>query len=352
MLQAAVLADDFSGATEMAGVASRFGLRVVLQTNVPHGQPEKCDVLVLDTDSRMMTDEAAADRVREFANGLKQLNPPAIYKKTDSVLRGQIAAEIGTLLVVFELPGCLFIPANPSRQRVIRDGHYFVEGKPLAEIDAFANDPTHPANTNAVAELLRDESGRIQIPNIESEDEIRRQAAAKPADHLAAGAADFFAAWLAEVTGQNTPVQAGTISFSPQKTLWVCGSHAAWPDRKREFAEHGIPVQLIDQSPRFGETEPVLALGTGDETHPDPAALLESIAESVAKLIEENAADFLLLEGGGTARAVIDHFGWTDFSVLAEIAPGTVAVRSGHSPVLLVKPGSYPWPERVWQFFE
>jgi hypothetical protein len=41
--------------------------------------------------------------------------------------------------------------------------------------------------------------------------------------------------------------------------------------------------------------------------------------------------------------------GWTDFDIEGEFAPGVVSMRvaSGSAPRIIVKPGSYRWPDAV-----
>ena len=64
-------------------------------------------------------------------------------------------------------------------------------------------------------------------------------------------------------------------------------------------------------------------------------------------------ADNLLLEGGATASAVCRRMNWHQFDVEGEFAPGVVQMHAlgadgstGHR--LVIKPGSYPWPDAVW----
>jgi uncharacterized protein YgbK (DUF1537 family) len=56
----------------------------------------------------------------------------------------------------------------------------------------------------------------------------------------------------------------------------------------------------------------------------------------------------ICLEGGATAAAVIAALGWESFDLLGEVAMGTaILVPRGEEAMLLLKPGSYPWPAPV-----
>ena len=66
-----------------------------------------------------------------------QLQPKWIYKKTDSVLRGHIVDELKIQMQLTGKQKAFFMPANPSLDRTISNGKYFVNNVPLNET-AFA----------------------------------------------------------------------------------------------------------------------------------------------------------------------------------------------------------------------
>ena len=146
-----VIADDLSGAAELAGIAFAHGLTAEVQTEF---QPRtEAQVICLDTDTRRLSVEAAIAVLRKLAKRIRTARPQFIYKKTDSALRGHITAELGVLMESTARVRTIFVPANPSRGRVIRGGDYFIDNTPLPKTE-FANDPQHPATTANVAERL------------------------------------------------------------------------------------------------------------------------------------------------------------------------------------------------------
>src|SRR5581483_10270587 len=145
------IADDFTGAAEIAGIGRRYGL----PTRLLRYRPDTIGdgLTVIDTDSRLLAPVDAAAKVRGFVEGLRPGDFDLIYKKTDSVLRGPVLAELEALLQVFDRPAALLVPQNPSRGRSIIGGEYQIDGVAL-HTTAFAGDPQHPAASSTVVELL------------------------------------------------------------------------------------------------------------------------------------------------------------------------------------------------------
>ncbi len=144
-----VMADDLTGAAEVGGVAWRYGLSSEVHTAPT--QVFNAEVVAIDTDTRGCSGDEAARRVKWVATPLRKQG--WIYKKVDSVLRGPVLAELEAVLAALRLNRALVVPANPGLGRGIRDGHYFVAGKPINETD-FRNDPHHPRVSSHVLEML------------------------------------------------------------------------------------------------------------------------------------------------------------------------------------------------------
>jgi uncharacterized protein YgbK (DUF1537 family) len=81
--------------------------------------------------------------------------------------------------------------------------------------------------------------------------------------------------------------------------------------------------------------------------------MLRSLAESASKYVEAGSVNTLLAEGGATAAAIAEQFGWKRFEVVATAPAGVGLLRpiASRSPLVLIKPGSYPWPAEIWQSF-
>ncbi len=148
----AVVADDITGAAEIAGIGYRFGLTVGFLTEVEGPLPE-CDVLVLATDTRSMNEQEAVTETHRVVRELRGRGVQAFFKKTDSALRGHIVAELKAFLQESGCSRALLMPQNPSKGRIVKQGVYYINGRPLQET-SFAFDPEFPANSSVVAEHL------------------------------------------------------------------------------------------------------------------------------------------------------------------------------------------------------
>ncbi len=349
-----VLSDDFSGAAELAGVALRHGLSAEVQTDFNAGTD--AEVVCVDTDSRLRSPAAASRRVADVARQVVAAKPEWIFKKCDSVLRGPVLAEARALLGVTGKKQILLVPANPSRQRTIRHGRYFIADRPLQET-TFAQDPVHPILTSEVTKLLGGDLDAVTVPDVQSAADVRALAGDVDSSTLPVGAADFFAALL-EASPAPRFRPASSTGWKPGKPmLLVCGSAAAWPLRQQEATAHGIPafsfphdVAAIGQALRSHDCV-LVGIGGGPETQAIPPAMLASkLAAAVAGILQQAAVDRLLVEGGATSSALVARFGWTRLRAdqVAEAGVGVLRPLADSAPMLVVKPGSYSWPAAIW----
>ena len=104
----------------------------------------------------------------------------------DSLLRGSIASEIKALLDLMDIDQAYLVPANPSMNRIIRSGKYYIDDIPINNTD-FRLDPHYPRTSNYVRELITDSCNalitaddpshklriRIMIPDMTSSEELR-----------------------------------------------------------------------------------------------------------------------------------------------------------------------------------
>lgn len=332
-----ILADDFSGAAELAGIAASRGYKAEVQTIF--NANNDADVIAVDTGTRLTTEAEAARMVGTITRQILSSKPAWIYKKTDSVMRGHLRAEIGAILDASGLESCVLIPANPSKGRIIRDGHYQIDGVPLHQT-VFAHDPDHPMTSSNVRHLLG-ECRRIHTPDAAAADDLPSQI---PAHTLAAGAADFFGALL----GEGVP----TLRLaSSTRSLLLCGSLAAWETgRAAQMHRLGFEVKTLDEpvAPSTWQSTGKLMLAIGKPENETPATLIENLIEKALPLVTGLSNLRIGLEGGATAMAFIRRMGWTRFQVIPEGHVGVGTLQPPGGPVLCVKPGSYPWPEQTF----
>lgn len=373
-----VIADDLTGAAEIGAVGLRHGLRAeVIVAGEPSGD---ADLICVDTDSRSCDPTEAAQRASNAALLLQNCGAEWIYKKTDSLLRGNVTREIEAIVKQLSLSGALLISANPSLGRTVVNGQYLVRGQLIHQTE-FARDPKHPRSSPNVLELLDKPLAfpiyvrksfeplpvyGIVIGEVAGSDDLRKWARLRDKTWLMAGGAEFFGALFKP--GTSIPQN----SLAPGKELFVCGSAS---DATQKFvaaqAQRGVPVcSLSDKLTMVGafdstevdalaarvvsalQAKPRVILHVGLPQVRDVslaerlATHLVRVAEAVLRLV---SVGHVFAEGGATAVGLARGMGWHRLPVKSELAPGvvTLSVIGGGSPLLTIKPGSYAWPEGV-----
>lgn len=382
-----VIADDITGAAEIAGIARRHGRATELVTwaspdvvsagarppahaatlSPAHAATQ---VMVIATDTRSADRAGAVAVVEAVARLLPADGSIRLFKKTDSALRGHIAAEVGALIAATHYSHALLIAQNPSKGRVVSDGTYYIDSTPLAET-AFRHDPEFPALTSRVDELLGD-TDHITAPDATCADDIAGHLARADHSTLVAGAADCFEAFLTLQTqhavtpctehhaachevSHHAPFAHGS-SF-----IIVCGSTQSRSLRHEPFVsragaeEIGLPADVF-----HGRQEPDAWLDSLQRSYNEHHAIVMTVgqpstggkayavrlrrlmAEAVSRLVSSMQPAMLVIEGGATAFAALQRLGWQSFTVTAELSPGVVSMTHGSTTVVL-KPGSYPW---------
>jgi uncharacterized protein YgbK (DUF1537 family) len=117
-----MLADDLTGACD-AGV--QFAQRGFVTKVWLDPEPrEPADLTVITTNSRNDPPDVARRKVAVACAAL----PPLVFKKIDSTLYGNVAAEIEAALEACGIPEAWLAPAYPAQGRRVRDGWLEVAG--------------------------------------------------------------------------------------------------------------------------------------------------------------------------------------------------------------------------------
>ena len=362
-----VIADDITGAAEIAGIAFSKGRQVSLVCGCG------CDTAtnrttVIATDTRSMSEAEAVAETRRIishssfpflishssARPSGRFAPPGqrflIFKKTDSALRGHVVAELSALMEATGYKRAVYLPANPSKGRIIKNGVYYINGKPIHETD-FSFDPEFPAKTSVLRERFPDaEEKGIVMPDACSEEDIRNIIAQyNDEETLFAGAADLFSALLSP---QVNPLTSHPSPLTSKDTLILCGSTQS-KALKLGIPVAPMPLEIYDGSSDLSlwDTEAyaksgslILTIPHTHRTGKEVAVHLRSVmAEMACQLVGEQQPDHLIIEGGATAWATLQALGWKDFQIVRQIAPGVVQMRATNGTLVTLKPGSYPW---------
>ncbi len=151
------IADDFTGATDLANMLSRHGMRTVQTIGVPKGAAPEADAIVVALKSRTIAaDEAVAQSLAACrwlkANGARQ-----IYFKYcstfDSTDRGNIGPVADALLDDLGAQFTIACPAFPENGRTIYMGHLFV-GDALLSDSSMRHHPLTPMLDSSLVKVL------------------------------------------------------------------------------------------------------------------------------------------------------------------------------------------------------
>ena len=377
-----VIADDITGAAEIAGIAFARGAEVRLVCGSVYGvdnATHSTDVItVIATDTRSMSETKAVVETKRISAAFgSPKGKKAIFKKTDSALRGHVVAELTALMEVTGYKRAVYLPANPSKGRIIRNGIYYINNVPIHETD-FSFDPEFPARTSVLRERFPDaESKGIIMPDAETEEDIHNVISTyNDGKTIFAGAADLFSAMIGMGCGRfKKSIAKHPIPIIPilnsslfesvaLHSLILCGS------TQSKALDLGIPVAPMPQEiydggndlnlwdTRAYEQEQHSLILTIPHTHrtgKEVAVHLRTMmAEMTKQLVTRHCPDHLVIEGGATAWATLQALGWTEFTITAQLAPGVVQMkvtnachtqnlRSENGTLVTLKPGSYPW---------
>lgn len=149
-----IIADDFTGANDTGVQMRKRGIAtdVVLFPDASAGGGSA----VLDTESRNIPAQQAYEKVSTLAGALLKANTyDLVYKKVDSTLRGNIAAEVKAVLAHYPADCIVFAPAFPEIGRTTAGGIHHLKGVPLMQTE-MARDPAHPLHTDSINDLMAD----------------------------------------------------------------------------------------------------------------------------------------------------------------------------------------------------
>ncbi|MGH7951723.1 MAG: four-carbon acid sugar kinase family protein [Limisphaerales bacterium] len=378
-----VIADDLTGAAEIGAVGLRHGLRAEIVLN---GKPGGgADLVCVDTESRSQSSEEASVRAASAAKLLRNAGARWIFKKVDSVLRGQVTAEIEAVMKQLKFGRALLAPANPSLGRTIQDGKYFIRGRPIHKTE-FARDPEFPRKSSRVLELLKSpqafsicvgkwndalpENGMI-VGEAATPQDVQEWAAHRNPETLPAGGADFFSALLAADSLAKIPLPFDDFFMDGAREFFVCGTSTlasrkfAAAARRNKMAIFSLPLELAWGA----KLTPVVSEAIGQRivaafnSHPRviltiglplvrEALISQRLSNHVVQIAESALrranVGHVFAEGGATAAELARRMNWSRLKVLRELAPGvaTLAVEGEKNLLLTIKPGSYAWPAK------
>jgi uncharacterized protein YgbK (DUF1537 family) len=379
------IADDFTGATDLAALLVRAGVPVSLRIGLPDrpgiGPGEGVEVVALKIRS-VPADQAVAQALAAL-DWLRAAGARHVYWKYcstfDSTPRGNIGPVTQALLARLRARQTLYVPSFPENGRRVFMGNMFVGDQPLAESPM----KDHPLNQMTDSDLTRvlaaqlgedaDKVGLIDWPTIRRGPEAIAEAMGRCPTHMICDAIeDADLAALARVA-HHLPLLTGSSAFAghlpaawraagllapagsanalpplPQgPALVLSGSCSAMTRRQvAEYAGHAPALKLDplrlaagddggmadwlaarlaagDTPIIHGTAEPAEVAAAQAALGPERAgALVEDTLARAATLARRLGVARFVVAGGETSGAITSALGVTALNVGAEIAPG------------------------------
>jgi uncharacterized protein YgbK (DUF1537 family) len=148
-----VVADDFTGASDTGVQLAKKGARTEVMLTQQQKPSRRADVLVINTESRSMAAEQAAEAVSRALAPWQGQADLLIYKKIDSTFRGNVGAEIEAAMAASGKSLALIAAAIPAAGRTTRNGECLVHQTPLLDTE-FASDPRTPIVSSRIQTLI------------------------------------------------------------------------------------------------------------------------------------------------------------------------------------------------------
>ncbi|PVE23572.1 hypothetical protein DC522_14840 [Microvirga sp. KLBC 81] len=155
------IADDLTGATDLALMLAREGLRTTQTIGVPRADLDLsgADAVVVALKSRTISAQDAIDQSLAAAQALRKAGARNLFFKYcstfDSTDEGNIGPVTEALLNLTSSDFTLACPAFPANGRTIYKGHLFVNGVPLHESSMKDHPLTPMRDSNLVRVLQR-----------------------------------------------------------------------------------------------------------------------------------------------------------------------------------------------------
>ena len=381
-LKLGCVADDFTGATDLANNLVRAGMRVVQTIGVPDAPVPDVDCVVVALKSRTAPVEQAVAESVAAARWLRTQGAPQIYFKVcstfDSTAQGNIGPVAQALLAETKTDFAIVTPAFPENGRTVFKGHLFVGDLLLSDSPMRHHPLTPMTDANLVRVLqaqlrgakaglidhrvvaagvdavrarmsaLRAEGVSFAIADAVGDEDLRTLARASQALALVV-AGSGLAIGIPALHGLQPNVQAASLPPAKGACAIISGScSAATQAQVADFVARGGAAFAIDPlrlaagddlaqqaliwaRPRLGSA-PVLVYATAAPQAVQAVqaqlgaeragALIEEMLGRVATGLVQAGVGRLLVAGGETSGACVQALGIRALRIGPQIDPG------------------------------
>ena len=386
------IADDFTGATDLANMLVRGGMRTVQSIGIPSREVAAgldADAIVIALKSRTTPVKDAVAESLAALNWLREQGCEQIFFKYCSTFDSTAAGNIGqvseALLKALGSDFTLACPAFPENGRTIFRGHLFVQDQLLSESGMQHHPLTPMTDANLVRVLQSQTTHKVGLLRYDSVAqgveavrakiaELRAQGVGMAvadalSDHdlytlgtacadlplltggsgLALGLPENFrrAGKLRDFDVSSLPtVGGGEVVLAGSASVATIGQVAAWLEADRPAlrinpmalaAGEPVVAQALAFAREHAETVLIYATSTPDEVKAvqlqlgveRAGALVENALGEIAKGLRQSGVRRFVIAGGETSGAVVKALGVQLLQIGAQIDPGVPATVSG-----------------------
>jgi uncharacterized protein YgbK (DUF1537 family) len=397
------IADDLTGATDLALMLSRGGLGVVQVVGVPGPDAGfgDAEAVVVALKSRTIPAAEAVGQSLAAARALLAAEAQQLFFKYCSTFDSTDAGNIGPVIdALLELTGetrTIACPAFPANGRTVFKGHLFV-GDVLLSESSMKDHPLTPMRDANLVRVLARQTRRpvsliarervaagsdalerafagldgIAIVDAIDETDLRTIGRAARGLRLVTGGSGIALGLPANFRGSDTtPAAPGPVAAAPGRAVILAGSCSAATRRQVAAAEAaGLPSLKVDPAAiHRGETRVADAVAfvldapatatplVYSSAEPEAVArvqaalgrtaggeLVEGFFAELARELKNRGVTRFLVAGGETSGAVVGALGVTTLAIGPEIDPGvpwTVTRDAGPPLALALKSGNF-----------
>ncbi|QDF36761.1 3-oxo-tetronate kinase [Bradyrhizobium symbiodeficiens] len=314
------IADDYTGASDLANTLTRAGLRTVQTIGVPADDlalPE-VDAVVVSLKSRSIEAGLAVSRSRAADQWLRSRGAGHVLFKICSTFDSTVSGNIGPVMDALRADAgegaVLVTPAFPETGRTVYQGNLFVGAVPLNE-SPLKDHPLNPMHDSNLVRVLARQS-RTQIGLVDLATVAR--------------GADAVRARLAELAAKG--IGAAIIDAVFDRDLEAIGLVAA--EHRLSVGASGIGLGLARALVSTGNVKPARAGGETGTAVGGPAACLAGSCSQATLQQIANAERVMpvlhldpdrIITGGGEAQRALD---WAR----PRLAEGPVLIASSATP--------------------
>ena len=163
------IADDFTGATDLANMLVKGGLKTIQLLGNPSKEDvvPSVDAVIIALKTRTIPVEEAIEQSLQALNWLKNAGAKQFFFKYcstfDSTDEGNIGPVIDALMEALETQFTIACPAFPETERTIFKGHLFVGDKLLSDSPMKDHPLTPMTDSNLVSTLSRQTSQKVGL---------------------------------------------------------------------------------------------------------------------------------------------------------------------------------------------